>query len=103
MNDINALAKTALDQANEIQALAEKNDWEQLEILQKKQNDIVNQLAIADIPLAQQPKIREILLQVRDKNNASIQLADAQKAKLVAEKKKLNKGAKMQQAMDAFK
>ena len=97
------LANSALEQAQALQALATDNNWEQVQKLQTKYVALINDIAISTVPENQQSEIRSILLQVKEINNATMALADKEKGNLVAQKKTIDQGAKMQKALNAFK
>lgn len=97
------LANSALEQAQALQALATDNNWEQVQKLQTKYVALINDIAISTVPENQQSEVRSILLQVKEINNATMALADKEKGNLVAQKKTIDQGAKMQKALNAFK
>ena len=103
MNSPLELAKSALEQAHKLQALATENNWEQVQKLQANYVALINNIAISTVPENQQSEVRSILLQVKEINDATMALADKEKGKLVSQKKTIKQGAKMQKALDAFK
>ena len=103
MNSPLELAKSALEQAQKLQALATENNWEQVQKLQTNYVALINNIAISTVPENQQSEVRSILLQVKEINDATMALADKEKGNLVTQKKTIEQGAKMQKALDAFK
>ena len=97
------LAKQALQQAEEMKKAAEENDWKTVETIKAAHSDTVNSIAIADIPEKDAAQVRQMLIETKQLNLATEQLAVQHKTSLVKDKQTLSKANKMQKALDAFK
>ena len=103
MNPLIALAKTALEQSQQMHTLAETSDWDALATLQEPHSKTVNQIMQATAPAEIASELRSILTEVKATNDLTMALADKMKTHLVKEKKTLGQAAKMQKALDAFR
>ncbi|WP_286240002.1 hypothetical protein [Neptuniibacter halophilus] len=97
------LAQQALQQAEQMEQLAQDDDWEGVTNLQVTHNQTVSRLMTAEIPAEEVKEVRQILLTTKETNNRTMQLAEQVKQKLVKDKKTLGQAAKMQKALDAFR
>jgi len=103
MNVLIEKARTALEQAEQMNSAAKDNNWDLVQELQAKHGELVSQLAIAEVPAELAAALRDILIKVRALNGETEALANDAKQHLVEEKKTLQKANKMQKALDAFK
>ncbi len=97
------LATQALKQAEEMKQAAEQKDWDTVESVKAAHSDTVNSIAIAEIPEKEAAQVRQVLIQTKQLNQLTEQLAIQHKTSLVKDKQTLSKANKMQKALDAFK
>ena len=98
-----ALAEKALQQAQAIQEAAEKGEWNNVDALQKEQNQLVSTIDVSEITEADAKTVRAILTQAKALNDSATLLAIAFKNSLIQEKQTKNKADKMKKALDVFK
>ncbi|WP_299183019.1 hypothetical protein [uncultured Neptuniibacter sp.] len=103
MHPLIQLAQNALEQAQQMEQLAQDNQWDELNQIQTAHSKTVYELMTAEIPPELSGDLRTILLEVKETNNRTMQLAETVKTGLVKEKKTLGQAAKMQKALDAFR
>lgn len=97
------LAEQALNEAKALNEAAQNSDWQKVTEIQNRLEQTVNQVDILEVPAEFAPVVRKILIQARDLNKESEQLANRQKDSLVQEKQTMTKANKMQKALDALK
>lgn len=98
-----AFAEKALQQAQAIQDAAEKGEWQNVDTLQKEQNQLVSTIDVFDITEADAETVRTILTQAKALNDSATLLAIAFKNSLIQEKKTKDKADKMKKALNVFK
>lgn len=99
MAQLKQLADKALEQAEEMKSLALEKQWNELEALQVKHAQLVQQISSSPLPESGQAEIRQILITVKSINNDTTVIADDYQKSLVAEQKTLKKAANMQKAL----
>ena len=103
MNSVIDLAKTALAQSKSLESLAEAGKWEELAELQKAQAAIVEEIMLTEVEESIKAELRALLLEIKNTNNQTMDLAGIVKQDLIKEKQKLKQASKMQKALDALK
>lgn len=103
MNKFIQKAEALLKQAKNMHNYASTKQWRELESLQQEHKQATSQLDQEPLPESNLADARTILLQIKELNNQTSQLAEQQRCELVAEQKKINKAEKMKKALNAFK
>ena len=103
MSDLIKLSETLLEQSNTMLTLANDEQWDELETVQVKHAQLIQQLTTADFTETDATRLRALLLEIQNIDQQTEQLALENKARIVKQKQTQGKASKMQKALDAFK
>lgn len=99
MSTLKEFAVQALEQAINMNKLAEEKEWDKLEQLQIQHSALVEKVVAADVPDEGQDTIQEMLLQVQALNTSTSEIAKLHQVELVKTQKTQKKANKMQKAL----
>ena len=103
MSSLITQLETALQQSQELLALAEEKQWQALEEKQRAHALLIEQIASADISQDDPDVIRDWANKIKTTDQKTEALAVALRQETIKEQQQQKKVAKMQKALDTFR